>query len=176
LVIFRCRFNVDKDDFPVILAFKRTGAGPADYKIESARFKPESDKEFKAENIKSFLRHHTGIYLPLAGCIESLDGLADRILATDDKKEWEKVVKEAESEAAKVGAEGEKQKKRADLYVKIMKKIVSDGLSFIEKETARTNKLMEGKITEAKKGELAEKVNILRSFTKNIDQDKKEEL
>jgi len=156
------------------MAFKRFGSGPNDYKVEHARFKPGSDKDFKAENIKSFLRQHTGIYLPLAGCIESLDEMADRLLATEDKKEWEKILKEAETEAAKVGAEGEKQKKRADLYVKIIKKIISDGLSFAEKEVERTKKLLEGRITDTKKAELGEKINILRSFSTIADSDKGE--
>jgi len=102
-------------------------------------------------------------------------------LITEDKNEWAKVLKEAETEAAKVGGKGEKQKKRADLYVKIIKKVTLDGLGFIEKEMARTRKLMEGKITEAKKVELVEKINILRSFSKNVDtgemeEDRKEEL
>jgi len=168
---FTFRFDVDKDDYPVVLAFKRN----ADGQVEQARFRPASDKEFKAEGIKSFLRQHTGIYLPLAGCIESLDALADKILATQDKDMWAKIMKEAEAEAAKLGGEGEKQRKRADLYVKIMKKIISDGLGFAEKESARTKKLLEGKITEAKKAELGEKINILRSFTLNKDEDSKEE-
>ena len=37
------------------------------------------------------------------------------------------------------------------------------------KETERTKKMMDGKISDAKKRELQEKINVLRSFTKQDD-------
>ena len=40
----------------------------------------------------------------------------------------------------------------------------------------RTKKMMEGKISDAKKKELQEKINVLRSFTKQDDSKAKEEL
>lgn len=62
-----------------------------------------------------------------------------------------------------------------------MKKVISDGLDFIPKETARTKKLLEGKITDLKKTDLQQKLNVLRAFTdqeeaKASKSDKKEEL
>ena len=57
-----------------------------------------------------------------------------------------------------------------------MKKIKGDGMAFVPKETERTKKMMEGKISEAKKKELQEKINVLRSFTKQDDSKAKEEL
>ena len=66
--------------------------------------------------------------------------------------------------------------RRAENYVKIMKKIKGDGMAFVPKETERTKKMMEGKISDAKKKELQEKINVLRSFTKQDDSKAKEEL
>ena len=50
-----------------------------------------------------------------------------------------------------------------------MKKIKADGIPFVPKETERTKKMMDGKISDAKKKELQEKINVLRSFTKQDD-------
>ena len=54
--------------------------------------------------------------------------------------------------------------------------VVSEGSldEFISKETGRTRKLLDGKLTEAKKQELQEKLNVLRSFTRQ--EKKKDEL
>ena len=71
------------------------------------------------------------------------------------------------------------RRKRADMYVKILRKLATEGDGFAQKETERTKKMLEGKITDAKKTELKEKINILRSFIKadaSADGDKKEEL
>ena len=59
--------------------------------------------------------------------------------------------------------------RRAENYVKIMKKIKADGMPFVPKETERTKKMMDGKMSDAKKKELQEKINVLRSFTKQDD-------
>ena len=50
-----------------------------------------------------------------------------------------------------------------------MRKIKADGIPFVAKETERTKKMMDGKISETKKKELQEKINVLRSFTKQDD-------
>ncbi len=150
------RFNIKKDDYPAVMLFKKAEDGDD---VEEFKF---SGQDFSAANLKNFLRQKTGVYLPLAGCIESMDSVADKMLGAD-KKEWDSILKEAEAEAAKVP---EKSRKRAETYVKIIKKMISDGEDFVKKETERTKKLLDGKITEAKKTELQEKVNILRSFTR----------
>ncbi len=159
------RYGIKKDDYPAVMLFKRAKDGSDE--VEEFQFAGE---DFTAANLKNFLRQKTGVYLPLAGCIESLDAVADRMLGAD-KKDWEKMAKEAEEEAAKVP---EKSRKRAETYVKIVRKIISDGEEFVKKETDRTKKLLDGKITEAKRTELQEKINILRSFTRV--EEKKDEL
>lgn len=42
-------------------------------------------------------------------------------------------------------------------------------MPFVPKETERTKKMMDGKMSDAKKKELQEKINVLRSFTKQDD-------
>ena len=55
--------------------------------------------------------------------------------------------------------------KRADIYVKLMRKVVATGPGFVAKETQRVKKLLGGKISSDKKEELEEKSNILKSFS-----------
>lgn len=46
-----------------------------------------------------------------------------------------------------------------------MKKIISDDVSFVKKETERLEKILkEGKINQKKKDELSHRANILKSF------------
>ena len=130
--------------------------------------------EFNSENLKNFLRQNSGIYMPLPGCLEKFDNLADKLTKAESKTDKEKILKEAEK--AVEALENESDKKKAGRYVKIMSKIITEGQSFVGKETKRTDKMMEGKIADAKKKELAEKINILRSFTPQQEDLKKSEL
>lgn len=51
-----------------------------------------------------------------------------------------------------------------------MKKIIASGISFVEQETARLEKILkEGKVNQKKKDELAQRVNILKSFVKKSE-------
>ncbi len=158
------RFDIKKDEYPVVMIFIRQKEGEP----EAHRFAGE----FNSESLKSFLRQHTGVYLPLQGCLEQFDRFADRLLeAKGDQRA--QVVKEAEQAVKEL--KDEKKKKRAELYVKIMNKIVGD-YEFVTKESERTKKLLEGKLTEAKKTELQEKINVLRSFTRQPEKTDKDEL
>ena len=125
------RFNINKDDFPVAILFiKNDKGGEAD----NIRF----TGKFTAENLKKFIRKNSGIYLPLQGCIEGFDKLVDKLLIAD-KEEQKTVLKEAENLWDKT--HGPKMSKRADVYVKIMRKIVETNADFIHKEMERVKKL-----------------------------------
>ena len=53
-----------------------------------------------------------------------------------------------------------------------MHKIVSEGDSFIDKETTRVKKIMDdGKISEAKKKQLEQRINILNVFRNQKSKD-----
>lgn len=75
-----------------------------------------------------------------------------------------------EAEKAKENLNEDKAKK-ADVYIKIMHKIVSDGEAFIEKEVERVKKVMDGKVSDGKKKQLEQRINILRSFARQKTKD-----
>ena len=156
------RFELGKDDYPSAFLFVKNQDG----KMESFRF----TGKLSAEKLKNFVRQKSGIYLPLPGCIEEFDLLVDKLLRSG-KEEQAIVLREAEDLWDKT--HGPKMHKRADIYVKIMRKIVDTGTSFIIKEEQRLKKISGGKITPEKKEEMEERLNILKSFSL---QEVKEEL
>jgi len=155
------RFAVTKDDYPTVILFVRNAEG----KLENFRFVGE----LKVETLKNFVRQKSGIYLPLPGCIEELDLLVDKLLKAS-KEEEKAVVREAEDLWDTV--QGAQMQKRADIYVKIMRKIVDTDITFVKREVGRLKKLTGGKITAEKKEEMEERLNILKSF--NTQQGKEE--
>merc|ERR1712086_364611 len=156
------RFELTKDDYPTAFLFVKNAEG----KVDSFRFVGD----FSAEKLKNFIRQKSGIYLPLPGCIEEFDLLVDKLLRSA-KEDQKKVLREAEDLWDKV--HGPKMHKRADIYVKIMRKIVDTDISFVTKEEQRLKKLSGGQITVEKKEEMEERLNILKSFSL---QEEKEEL
>lgn len=50
------------------------------------------------------------------------------------------------------------------IYKTIMEKILEKGDDFIQTEITRVNKLLAGKISNEKKNELSQRINILKSF------------
>jgi len=149
------RFNINKDEYPVAILFVRDPESI----IHSHRF----DSKFTAENLKKFIRKNSGIYLSLPGCIEAFDVLVDKLLIAGSKEDREAVLKDAEALWDKT--HGPKMSKRADIYVKIMRKIVDKSPEFVVSEINRVNKLINGKVSTEKKEELTEKLNILKSFS-----------
>jgi endoplasmic reticulum protein 29 len=63
------RFNVKKEDFPVLKLFLQNSDEPIDY----------VSKDFKADAIKKFIRSKSGVYIGLPGCLESFDGIAIKV-------------------------------------------------------------------------------------------------
>lgn len=150
------RFDIKKEDFPVALLFKGSTDSPV-------RFDTKDDKEWSADNLKAFVRKNTNIHILLDKCIESFDKLAQKLVATEDKAIQTKVLDEAKAEQAKLTKDDEK--KSADIYVKVMHKIIERGNKFVESEQERVKNLLDGKLSDAKKAELKGRMNILQSFT-----------
>ena len=148
------RFGVSKEEFPVAILFVRQDGGDINHFIFGDKL--------TADGLKKFVRVKSGIYLTLPGCIEGFDKLVDKFLNSSEEDQ-ESVLKEAEDLWDKT--HGPKMAKRADIYVKLMKKVSSSGRSFISKEIQRVKKLIGGKISSEKKEELEEKLNILKSFS-----------
>lgn len=82
-------------------------------KIEEHTF---TNDEFISENIISFLRQHSGIYLALSGCLEQFDNLAGKLIKAD-KSAWSAILKETETAAQNL--QDSKEQKRADIYIKV---------------------------------------------------------
>lgn len=75
----------------------------------------------------------------------------------------EKLIAEAETEKAKISRDDDKIS--ADMYIKTMKKIVEKGEGFVETEVERLEKLRSGKLSDKKKEQIGERLNILSTFT-----------
>jgi len=141
----RQRFKLVKEDFPAYLLFDESHK-------EGLRY----SGEVKAPEIAVWLRKN-GVKMPAIGTIAELDEIAEKFLA--DKGE-------AHISAAKALVEGEfKGDRKAPMYVKIMERIRDKGESFVKSERDRVGKIMQGgKISEEKKEEMQDKLNVLGSF------------
>jgi len=158
------KYKVTKEDMPAVFMFIKNAI---DGTVTHHRF----SGEFNVGNLKSFIRQTSGIYMPLQGCIEEFDKLADKLLKATDEEDKKKIVREAEDEWDKV--QGIKGQKRAEVYVKVMRKVLNEGAAFVKKEEERVKKLMDGKMSKEKKEDMQERINILKSF---VLQDAKDEL
>lgn len=140
----RERYGLKKDDFP------------AYYLFNGADSKEKYDGKVTAEDLSAWLRRK-GVKMPSIGTIAEMDDIVKRYL-----KEG---LKDAEVEAAKKLADGEhKNDKKAAIYVKIMEKVKEKGVEYIKTETARVEKIMQGKLTSEKQSELSDKMKIMNIF------------
>ncbi|XP_076307259.1 endoplasmic reticulum protein 29-like protein wbl [Tachypleus tridentatus] len=147
------RFSVKKDDFPVLKLFVEKLPDPITY-----------TGDFKADDIKAFIRQHSNVRLVLNKCLPQFDELAERFTLTEEKEKREKILKEATD--LKAALDKEDERKYGDVYVKMMKKILERGNGFVASEAERVKNIKNGKITDAKKEEMQGRLNILESFKK----------
>ena len=82
------------------------------------------------------------------------------IKASDDERA--SILNEAEKSAQDLTKDEEKL--AADTYIKTMKKVLDKGNSFIKDEVTRVEKLRSGKVSDNKKKQLGDRLNILASF------------
>ena len=102
-----------------------------------------------------------GLWLGLPACIEEFDNLArDFFQASEEDR---KVIHQTALDKA-TGIEDENEKERALFYAKTMEKIMENGYDFLQTELKRVTKLSEGKLSDLKKKQLNDRVNILTSF------------
>ncbi|XP_055339822.1 endoplasmic reticulum resident protein 29-like [Paramacrobiotus metropolitanus] len=145
------RFNVNKDDFPVLKLFIRGTDDPIPY-----------TGNFQADDIKRFLKSRGGVWVGLAACIEEFDELARLFTAEEDPGKREALLQEAESKAAEITDPATKN--NAKIYLVTMKKILEKGKQFVAEEIRRVEKLQSEKIADKKKEDLKHRINILHSF------------
>lgn len=89
-------------------------------------------------------------------------------MALTDSGSKGKIIVEAETIKENLN---EDKVKKAEIYIKIMHKVVSEGEKFIDKETERVTKLLDGKVSESKKKQLEQRINILKSFARQKSKD-----
>ncbi|KAK8775989.1 endoplasmic reticulum resident protein 29-like [Amblyomma americanum] len=148
------RFGVKKDDFPVLKLFISGQDEPVTFK-----------GDFKADEIKAFVKKNTGIKLQLKHCLPQFDELAAKFMKEEDKTKQEGILSEAKK--LQESLEKDADKKSADVYIKMMQKVLERGKGFIDSETERVKNIRNGKITPAKKEELQGRLNIIGSFVKD---------
>ncbi|XP_015786819.1 endoplasmic reticulum resident protein 29 [Tetranychus urticae] len=149
------KYGVKKDDFPVVKLFISSNLDkPIDF--------PASE-DFKADNLKNFIRKHTGIRMILDKCLGDFDNIASEFMNSEISKDQQaKLLEKAQSQATKLTKEDDK--KSADIYIKLMQKVIERGSKFIESEKVRVKNIMDGKISKTKKEEMQARLNILASF------------
>lgn len=150
------RYGIDFKELPKVLIFKR------DNLKNPVKF--EEEDGFTADNLRKFIRQNSDLYLGLAGCLKEFDELAMKFIKESSSGDEQKnVINEAEKALEKV--KGTKDEAMAKVYVAFMGRIVERGSSFVAAEKQRLKKLLEGKISDAKKTDLKKRLNVLESFT-----------
>ena len=69
------KYGVEKAQVPTVLLFVADGDGG-----KARQFRFPAGEDFKADNLKGFIRKHAGIYMPLPGCLEEFDRLAENLI------------------------------------------------------------------------------------------------
>jgi len=148
------RYGVTKDNFPVLKLFIHGN-------LENAI---DFNEEVKSDSIISFVRKHSGLRILLEKCLEDFDELAERFMSEHiGKEEQLRIVENAKHRSD--GFTNEEHKRSADIYVKLMQKVIERGNQFIDSETERVKNIISGKLTDNKKNEMKGRLNILQSFS-----------
>nr|CAH0113559.1 unnamed protein product [Daphnia galeata] len=144
------RYNIVKEEYPVMLLFTEGKTEPIRYQ-----------GEFKLDMMQRFVSSTSGLWIGLPGCLEVFDGLANRFVASNpsDRKE---ILRHSEDEWDKVSLGSER--KSAEVYVKVMRKMLEKGDDFLQLELSRVDTLRKGKLAKEKKEEMDRRLNILQSF------------
>ncbi|CAG5135366.1 unnamed protein product [Candidula unifasciata] len=114
-----------------------------------------------ADDVKNFVIRESGLWLGRPGCLEQFDKLVKEFLKAGADQRTA-VLEKAELAVQQLTQESEKS--AADVYIKTMKKVLEKGDSFIESEVLRVEKLRSGKVSDKKKEQLNDRLNILTTF------------
>lgn len=145
------KYGVKKEDFPKYKLFIKDEFEPIDY----------HGNVKDANEIKRFVMKEARLWLGMPACLEEYDTMLKKFFQAD-YEEKDKMVAEAEKMAESLSEENKKTS--AAIYVKTMKKIMEKGLEFLETEVKRVEKLKDGKVSDKKKEQLNDRLNILISF------------
>ena len=124
--------------------------------------------------MQRFIRSTSGLWIGLPGCLETFDDLAKRFSQSKNVSDRKTILREAEDVWDKVTLNSER--KSAEIYVKLMRKMVEKGAAdYVTAEVIRVEGLRNGKLTASKKEDMEKRLNIIQSFKLNTD-DKSDEL
>lgn len=115
------RYKVKKDDYPVVKLFLN---GDLDNPVNF------DGKDFKADAIKHFIREHSGLRLVLDQCLQEFDEIVEKFLESSSSKEAQQQIFDDAKAKAETLLQGDK--KSADIYIKLMQKVLERGNNFIE--------------------------------------------
>lgn len=147
------KYEVKTKDFPVLKLFKKDIKEPVPYL-----------GEFKQDDIVAFVKAQTGVYIGLPGCIQEFDMLAQNFIKNRNKEEREKMMKQAKEMIAR-GMDSKQSEEMANIYIKLMEKILDKGDEFVKNEIQRVENIRKTKIPVEKKENLQKRLNILQSFS-----------
>lgn len=108
-----------------------------------------------------------GLWLGLPSCLEEFDKIVQNFFKAN-AEERPAILENAENEASKIT--DETKKTSATVYVKTLKKVLENGDKFVDTEIERVEKLRDGKLSDKKKEQLGERLNILTSFQLRKDE------
>lgn len=146
------KYEVKLKDFPVLKLFRKGIKEVLTY-----------TGEFKSDEITSFIRSNTGVYVGLPGCIEQFDALATEFIKAKDKEQREELITQGKDMLTK-GLDSPKNTEYAQIYLKLMEKVMEKGDEFVLKEIQRVESLRKTKVTVDKRESLQKRLNILQSF------------
>lgn len=113
--------------------------------------------------MQRFIRSTSGLWIGLPGCLEDFDALAKRFSMATSAAGRKTILREAEDAWDKLTLNSER--KSAEVYVKVMRKMIEKGAAdFLPSEVSRVEGLKQSKLTKEKKEEMERRINILQSF------------
>uniref|UniRef100_A0A182PSV4 Endoplasmic reticulum resident protein 29 n=1 Tax=Anopheles epiroticus TaxID=199890 RepID=A0A182PSV4_9DIPT len=150
------RFAIPKE-YPVIKLFHGDGTPPIDF---------PPDQEVTGDSLRRFLKSNADLYIGLPGCVQRLDGIAQAFMETDDAKERHGLIEQVERDERELDESGA-VKKSYQMYLSLMRKIAKSDRRPVEvvgEEMKRVEKLLAGKLSDAKRTELKQRINVMLSF------------
>ncbi len=120
------------------------------------------------DELLTFLKHKTGLYLNLPGCLRKFDSMASWFLRAEDAAGRAQVIARAKEDANKETDEAVRAK--AKKYVKIMQMIDVKGEEALEAEKERVERLIkEENMSEGKREDMLGTLNVIKSFERLRD-------
>ena len=167
------RYNIVKEEYPVMLLFTEGKTEPIRYQVLNRKIVKQCinindmylisvQGEFKLDMMQRFVSSTSGLWIGLPGCLEVFDGLANRFVASKNPSDRKEILRHSEDEWDKVSLGSER--KSAEVYVKVMRKMLEKGDDFLQMELSRVDTLRKGKLAKEKKEEMDRRLNILQSF------------